>query len=136
MAQEWNENEENEFEEQDYAFQTVRKDGKPKTIGWSIAALISGAVAAITCAFGWSSLILGICAVAFSIISRKTLGYFDGRSVTGLILGIFGVVFGAVMLVYAMTIDDEGQKFLWDWIRQMFSSEQSSGGSSNGGTIF
>jgi len=129
MANEWdNENEyENNADERDYAFQTVRKDGKPKTIGWSLAALITGIVSAVTCAFGWSSLILGAVAVVFAIVSRKTLGYFDGRSVTGLILGIFGVVFGAAMLAYALTINDDEQKFLWDWIRQMFESSENGG---------
>lgn len=139
MGNDWNENgynngspnEENggygENGERDYAFQTLNKRGKPKTIGWSIAALVTGIISAVTCSFGWSSLILGIAAIVFSSVSRKTLGYFDGRSIAGLILGIFGTVFGTVMITYSFTIDDEQQRFLWDWIRKMFESTNTGG---------
>lgn len=139
MGNDWNENgynngspnEENEGYgengERDYAFQTLNKRGRPKTIGWSIAALVTGIISAVTCSFGWSSLILGIAAIVFSAVSRKTLGYFDGRSIAGLILGIFGTVFGIVMITYSFTIDDEQQRFLWDWIRKMFESTNTGG---------
>ena len=138
MGNEWNGNgynddrddNEEEFEEngnQDYAFQTLNRRGKPKTIGWSIAALVTGIISAVTCSFGWSSLILGVIAIVFSAISRKTLGYFDGRSIAGLILGIFGTVFGIVMICYSFTIDDEQQKYLWDWIKQMFQNAENGG---------
>ena len=128
MDNEWKENEEmNEEGEKDYAFQTLNRRGRPKTIGWSIAALVTGIISAVTCSFGWSSLVLGIAAIVFSAVSRRILGYFDGRSIAGLILGIFGTVFGIVMITFSFTIDDEQQKFLWDWFKQMFENAENGG---------
>ena len=134
MGSEWNNNGyENEEEngEQDYAFQTLNKNGRPKTLGWSLASLVTGIVAAVTSSFGWSSVILGIAAIAFAIVSRRVLGYFDGRSIAGLILGIFGGVFGAVMIAYTFTLGEEENKYLWDWIRQMFEEMENGGAGSD-----
>ena len=58
------------------------------------------------------------------------LGYFDGRSIAGIILGIFGVVFGTSMIIYALSIDEEDQKYIWDWIKQMFQDIEEGGGTS------
>ncbi len=121
-----NNNEENENEE--YAFQTLGRNGRPKTIAWSLASLVLGVIAIFTCFFGWSSLILGVAAIVFAILSRRMLGYFDGRSIAGLILGIFGVVFGLSMIIYTMTIDAEDQKYIWDWIKKMFEDMEEGGG--------
>lgn len=120
MQTEWNQNEYNEGEE--YAFQTLRRDGRPKTLGWSVAALVLGIVAAITSAFGWSSIILGAAAIACAVVSRLVLGYFDGKSIAGLILGIFGAVFGVAMIIYSFTLDEEEAKYLWDYLKQFFEN--------------
>jgi ABC-type lipoprotein release transport system permease subunit len=37
--------------------------------------------------------VLAILAIIFAIVSRRNLGYFDGFSVAGLVIGIFGLVF-------------------------------------------
>ncbi len=128
MANEWYGNNDENGEE--YAFQTIGRNGRPKTIVWSLASFIMGLIAVFTCFFGWSSLVLGALAIVFAIISRRMLGYFDGRSIAGLILGIFGVVFGTSMIIYALSIDEEDQKYIWDWIKQMFQDIEEGGGTS------
>ena len=133
MGNEWNNNgyqNEEESGEQEYAFQTLNRRGRPKTLGWSLASLIMGIVAAATSVFGWSSLILGIAAIAFAIVSRKVLGYFDGKSMAGLILGIFGGVFGAVMIAYTFTIGEEENLYIWESIKQMFEEMENAGAGS------
>ena len=130
MNNEWNNNEnlnDENIGEQDYAFQTLNRNGRPKTLGWSVASLVLGVIAAVTCSLGWSSLILGAASIIFAAISRRTLGYFDGKALAGLILGIFGAVFGGVMIIYAFTLDDEDNKYLWDWIKQMFADMEAGG---------
>ena len=129
MGAEWNSNNgyNNGDSAEDYAFQTLDRRGRPKKLGWSVASFICGIVGAVTASFGFSGIILGVCAVVFAIVSRRILGYFDGRSIAGLILGIFSTVFGGAMLIYAATLDEEDQKFLWEWISQMFEDMQTDG---------
>ena len=124
MRSEWNNNGYGTDGSEEYAFQTLDRRGRPKKLGWSLASLICGIVGAVTASFGFSGIILGVCAVVFAVVSRRILGYFDGRSIAGLIFGIFGTIFGTAMLIYAATLDEEDQKFLWDWIRQMFENAE------------
>lgn len=129
MGAEWNnENGYNDMNgEEEYAFQTLDRHGRPKKLGWSVAALVCGIIGAATASFGFSGIILGALAIVFAILSRRILGYFDGRSIAGLILGIFGLVFGGAMLIYAATLDDEDQKFLWDWVKKFFENMENGG---------
>ena len=128
MENRWN-NYDNEGEsgEQDYAFQTLNRHGKPKTVGWSVASLAMGAVSLFTCSFGWASIIFGALAIVFAIASRRILGYFDGKSIFGLILGIFGTVFGLGIIIYVYSIGEEDQKYLWQIIKQMFENSSGTG---------
>ena len=129
MGEEWNNNNGygNGDGGDDYAFQTLNRHGRPKTLGWSLASLICGIIAAVTASFGFSGIILGVCAIIFAIVSRRILGYFDGKSIGGLILGIFGLIFGVAMLVYVATLGEEDQKFLWDWIKELFADMENGG---------
>lgn len=127
MSNDWYGNNNNEENGEEYAFQTLGRNGRPKTIAWSIASLAMGIIAVFTSFFGWSSLILGAAAIIFACLSRRMLGYFDGRSIAGLILGIFGAVFGVSMIIYALTIDEEDQKYIWDWIKKMFEDMENGG---------
>ena len=77
---------------------------KHKTMGFSVASLIFGVVSLLCCYFGWAGMILGIIAIALSAVSRFILKYFDGICLAGLILGIFGVVFGGAMVVVDLLI--------------------------------
>ena len=101
----------------DYAFKTVLKNGRPKTMGWSVAALVLGIVSVVCCCFGWASLILGVLAIVFAVISRRSLGYFDGMSIAGLILGIFGIVFGVAAIIGAFLLPEDfiPQDFFQDY---------------------
>lgn len=128
MGADWNNNGYNgQYNEEEYAFQTLDRHGRPKKLGWSVASLVSGIAAAVTATFGFSGIILGICAIIFAIISRRILGYFDGKSIGGLILGIFGLIFGGAMLVYAATIDEGDQEYLWSWIKKLFEDMENGG---------
>lgn len=127
MGAEWNNNFENNSEstsnsenfqnnesgyqnEQEYAFQMVTKNGKPKTKGWAVASMVMGIISVVCCCFGWSGIFLGAGAIIVAIVSRRNLGYFDGMTIAGLILGIFGFVFGTTMVIYTLTLPPE----FWD----------------------
>ena len=127
MSNEWNNYDNEEAGEQDYAFQTLNRHGKPKTLGWSVASLVMGIVSLSTCLFGWASIVFGVIAIAFAIISRFSLGYFEGKSIIGLILGIFGTVFGISMIIFIYSMGDEDQKYLWDIVKKMFENSKNNG---------
>ena len=93
--------------EQDYAFQMLTRNGKPKTRGWAVASMVLGILSVVCCCFGWSGILMGAGAVILAIVSRRNLGYFDGMTIAGLILGIFGFVFGATILIYTLTLPPE-----------------------------
>lgn len=93
--------------EQEYAFQMVTKNGKPKTKGWAVASMVLGILSVVCCCFGWSGILMGAGAIILAIVSRRNLGYFDGMTIAGLILGIFGFVFGATVLIYTLTLPPE-----------------------------
>ena len=116
-----NENNDNQYgqgqDPQDYAFRTVMRNGKPKTMGWSVASLVLGIISVVCCCFGYASLILGVLAIVFSVLSRKALGYFDGLSIAGLILGIFGLVFGLAVVIGALLVPEE---LLEDYLEQYY----------------
>ncbi len=92
--------------EQEYAFQMVTKNGRPKTKGWAVASMVLG-ILSVVCCFGWSGIMMGAGAIILAIVSRRNLGYFDGMTIAGLILGIFGFVFGATILIYTLTLPPE-----------------------------
>ena len=110
----------NEGTDQDYAFNTVGKNGKPKTIGWSIASLVMGIVSIITSFFGWTGLILGILAIIFAVFSRRTLGYFDRKTIVGLVLGIHGILIGITVIVLIFTLSEETKNLIKDYIKEIF----------------
>ena len=79
---------------------------KRKTVGFSIASMVLGILSVICCCLTWAGLIMGIAAIVFAVISRKSLGYFDGMTIAGLILGIFGTVFGIAVIVISYALQD------------------------------
>ena len=128
MANEWQRyGSEEEMGEQDYAFQTLNRHGRPKTLGWSVASLVMGLVSLFTCFFGWASIVFGVLAIIFAITSRVILGYFDGKCICGLILGIFGTVFGVAMIIFIYSLGEDEQKYLWDIIKQAYGNNGGAG---------
>ena len=59
----------------------------------------------------------GVLAIVFAVVSRKTIGYFDGLAIAGLIIGIFGLVFGIsnVILDYIITNTDLLSDFMAEY---------------------
>ena len=95
------------FEEESDVYRTVMKNGKPKTMGWSVASMVLGILSLVCCCIGWTGAIFGIGAIVFSVVAKKSLGYFDGMAIAGLVCGIFGCVFGAALLLGSSLIPDE-----------------------------
>ena len=83
----------------------IFEKSKHKTLGWSVASLAFGIISVLCCFFGWIGLVFGVIAVLLSAISRVSLGFFDGMSIAGLILGIFGIVFAGVIIAARILID-------------------------------
>ncbi len=104
----------------EYAFQTVTRSGKPKTIVWSLISLLCGISALITSVFGLPGIILGILAIIFAIVSRVVLGYFDGMLTFGFILGIHGLFIGAASIILVEYFGDGEHSNLWDYIKDVF----------------
>ena len=77
----------------------VFEKSKTKSMAWSVASMVLGIVSVALSAAGIVTLILGILAITFAIISRAKLGYFDTKTIVGMILGIFGIVFGSAMII-------------------------------------
>ena len=48
----------------------------------------------------WLSLIFSLISIGTGAFSRKNLGYFDRLTLAGLIIGIFGLVFAVVGLIF------------------------------------
>ncbi len=116
----------------EYAYRTVMRDGRRKTMGWSVASLVAGILSVVCCCFGYTGVIFGIAAVVFSAVSRKKLGYFDGMSIAGLILGIFGFVFGISMLVMTFTLPEEVRDEIYKSFKEAFEAGGGTGNAPGG----
>ena len=116
---EYNEFEKDGFQSGDNEFENrgPNRFGKPKTMGWSVVALVSGIISVICCCLGVTGIILGAVAIVSSILSRKSLGYFDGLSIAGLILGIFGLVFGFSIIIAVSMLGEE----FWEQYMEEFN---------------
>lgn len=78
---------------------------KNKSRAWSAASFVLSVFSLLCCCISLASIVIGLFAVVCAIISRKNLGYFDGLSIAGLIIGIFGVIFGATSIIASLVID-------------------------------
>ncbi len=78
------------------------KSKKPNLI-WSIISLVA-AIASIPLAPIYAAaLSLGAVAIICALISSRTLGFFNKMALCGLIVGIFGLVFGAFSMILDLT---------------------------------
>ena len=66
---------------------------------FAFLSLVFGILSAILSLFGAVGIVLGVCAVAFSIISRVRMSYFDSLALIGLVAAIIGIVAGGTILV-------------------------------------
>lgn len=101
MSQEFNENPNVESEataDSDFAYKSVI-GGKKNTRLWSIISFVLAILSVPFCAVPIVGIIMGLGAIAFSLYSKKCLGYFDGLSLAGLMIGIFGAVFSVAALI-------------------------------------
>jgi len=92
-------------ENEECYYEVFNKD-KPKYILWSLISAILGGISVICAFFGWGGLIIGAAAVVFAVVSRINLKYFDKISIMGLILGIFGMVFGAAVMILGILVEN------------------------------
>lgn len=99
-----------------FTYQNVNNFGKPKTMGWSVVSLVTGIVSVVCCCLGITGLFFGAVAIITAIVSRKVLGYFDGLTIAGLILGIFGIVFGLAVVISVASLGEE----FWDSYMEEF----------------
>ncbi len=84
----------------------VENLSRPRTMIYSILSLVLGIASCVLCCCGgWVSAGVGALGIVFSIVARRHLGYFDGMSVAGLVLGICGTLFGVAAVVLGYVID-------------------------------
>lgn len=104
-----------EVKENRYTYDaTVTDPTRPRTMGYSVASLILGILSIVLCCTTYGALVLGVLAIVFAVVSKKHLGYFDTMSLLGLIFGIFGFLFGLVLLVGVvwLSLDETWQQML------------------------
>ncbi len=85
--------------EADRAFAIVNEKGKPKTLIWSVTALICAVVSLALSTLGWAGLILGAVAIILSVIARVKMGYFNGFIIAAILCSIFSVIFSAASII-------------------------------------
>lgn len=113
-----NENQEN-IEENEHIYKTVM-EMKNQSRAWSVASLVVSIVSLLCCCLGWPGIVLGALAIVFSVLSRRNIGYFDGLSIAGLIVGIFGVVFSGSMLIFSYVV--ENSEFYEELLKELENS--------------
>ncbi|MBQ7314806.1 MAG: DUF4190 domain-containing protein [Clostridia bacterium] len=108
-------------QENRYTYEAVKLDlGKPKTKAFSIVSLITGIVSLISCCTMVLPVICGVLAIVFAIVAKKHLGYFDTMALLGLIFGIFGFLFGVVILIGIVTLSLD--ETFWEMIEEIEQS--------------
>ena len=108
MREEFDNEEKNEASENDYVYKSVM-EGKAKSRSWSVASFVVSIASLLCCSFiSWVGVVLSTLAITFAINSRKNIGYFDGLSLAGLIIGIFGAVFSVASILFAYIIESSG----------------------------
>lgn len=86
----------------------------PKTMAYSVICLILSLMSIVCCCTGFISLLFAAVSIAFAIVSRKHLGYFDAMSIVGLVVAIVGAVFSLFMIVVWIFSLAEGH-FFWEY---------------------
>ena len=92
--------------------------GKTQSRAWSVAALVLGIFSILCCCSYLVAGICGILAIVTAIVSRKNLGYFDGLSIAGLIIAIFGLVFVVTGIIVDTVFAEEIEQFLNEFLEE------------------
>ena len=111
---------ENQNGNNDYVYEIFKNGGKPKSLGWSVASMVTGILSMLFSCLGWAGLVFGAVGVVLSLVARRNLGYFDGMAIAGLITGIFGFVFGGAML-YMIYFNSEFWYEFEEYFRQQYN---------------
>ena len=85
----------------EYAYRSVMKE-MGKTRLWSVISLSASILALLLCFLGWVGMALCTIAMAFAIVSRRMLGYFDKITLASLIVSIFAMVFSAAITILGL----------------------------------
>ena len=97
---------------EEYAYKNViTKNGNTRL--FSVISVFFAALSVILSFVPWVGFILGLISIAFSLISRKKLGYFEGFALVGLIVGIFGFVFSFTGIILGAVISNSGYFSFW-----------------------
>ena len=112
---------ENEASEANEPIYKTVMDMKGRSRAWSVAALAVAIISVVCCCFGGlASIVLGVVAIVFAMLSRLNIGYFDNLSIAALIVAIFGIVFGiaTIIMVNALENSPEFQRLLEEYQNQ------------------
>ena len=101
-------------------------DGKQKRRVWSVISIVLAAVSLLCCCAPTVGITAALVAIVTSIVSRKSLGYFDKLSITGLIIAIFGLVFGIFTLVMTGIIESSPE--FKEWYERMMEELKNQSG--------
>ena len=93
----YSEKTEDEYKEQavkEEEYYPLPKDPKKRTMLFSVISVILSVLSIGLSVFYIPALILAVLALGFALYSRYILGYFYKPALVGLILSIFGIIFG------------------------------------------
>ena len=96
----------------DPTFQNGMTPGGTDKNGMAVASLVLGIIAVCCCCVSGLSLVLGILAIVFSVLSRKNPAK-SGLGTAGLVLGIIASVLAIVSIIVAQT----------DWYQTMVTQQ-------------
>ncbi len=82
---------------------------KSRSKAWSVAAFVVSILSITCCCLGWFGAVCGVLGVVFAVISRRSLGYFDGLSIAAIIVSIFGVAFSALILYVGYMLENNAE---------------------------
>lgn len=70
-----------------------------RTLLWAVISIVCGVLSILCSRFYYAGYVFAAAAVSFSVISRKTLGFFEKYSIMGIIFGIMGFVSSSFALI-------------------------------------
>ena len=117
---------ENEAPEANEPIYKTVMDMKSRSRAWSVAALAVAIISVVCCCFGgWASIVLGVVAIVFAMLSRLNIGYFDNLSIAALIVAIFGIVFGIATIIMVNAIENSPE---FQQLLEQYQNQNGTGG--------